>query len=501
MAPTNGNDLIILTSGNDIIDALGGNDVVYGRGGNDTIYGGLGNDTLYGEGGKDTIYGGANNDTLIGGGGLDTLIGGTGDDIYYVDTFEYANPDDFMKSYDTVTELANQGIDTVRLSVGGGPLFNTYQLSAHVENLELFGTVTAGAGNELNNKITGNSVKNTLYGNGGNDTLIGGGGLDTLVGGTGNDIYYVDTFEYANPDDFMKSYDTVTELANQGIDTVRLSVGGGPLFNTYQLSAHVENLELFGTVTAGAGNELNNKITGNSVKNTLYGNGGNDTLIGGGGLDTLVGGTGNDIYYVDTFEYASADDFIKSYDTVTELANQGIDTVRLSVGGGPLFNTYQLSAHVENLELLGTVTAGAGNELNNKIAGNSVNNTLYGYGGNDTLIGGGGSDVLIGYGGSSNEKDTLLGGTGSDTFVLGNENKVFYYNTGNSYGIISDWQVGVDKIQVQAGNYTLIESYFGLGSTNIKDTSILYNNDLIAVIQDVGKSQINMQQDFIFVQP
>jgi len=125
----------------------------------------------------------------------------------------------------------------------------------------------------------GNSANNTLTGNAGNDTLNGGAGTDILRGGMGNDIYVVDTAK-----------DSVTENANEGIDTVQSAI-------TYTLGANVENLTLTGTTAInGTGNTLNNVLTGNSAANILTGNAGNDTLDGGAGNDTLVGGTGNDVY-------------------------------------------------------------------------------------------------------------------------------------------------------------------------------------------------------------
>ena len=121
-----------------------------------------------------------------------------------------------------VTELANEGTDTVQSSI-------TYTLGGEVENLTLTGTAAInGTGNALDNVLTGNSANNILTGGAGNDTLIGSAGADTLIGGTGNDTYVVDT-----------TGDVVTELANEGTDTVQSSI-------TYTLGAEIENLTLTG---------------------------------------------------------------------------------------------------------------------------------------------------------------------------------------------------------------------------------------------------------------
>ena len=72
------------------------------------------------------------------------MVGGTGDDTYVVNV-----------ATDVVTELANEGFDTVRSGV-------TLTLGANVENLVLTGTTAIkGTGNALDNVLTGNSAKNT----------------------------------------------------------------------------------------------------------------------------------------------------------------------------------------------------------------------------------------------------------------------------------------------------------------------------------------------------
>ena len=257
-------------------------------------------------------------------------------------------------------------------------------------------------------------------------------------------------------------------------------------------------------IFAHAGDDLvfggsdNDSLYGGDGNDSLYGEVGNDTLSGGKGIDTLVGGVGDDIYYVDTVESVNTGNIFSpptyTYDKVVEKLGEGIDTVKSYVDG------YTLTANVENLELIGSAAiAGYGNELDNKITGNALDNMLSGGKGNDTLSGMSGNDMLVGYGGGTNEQDTLIGGSGQDTFVLGSESQVYYYNQGNNYAKIVDWEVGVDKIQLCGANYTLAESNFSLGSSSKLDTGIYYQNDLIAVLQDISKSQINMQQDFEFL--
>lgn len=379
---------------------------------------------ITGTSGNNTLTGNDGNDTLNGNGGVDTLVGGNGNDIYYVD------------GSDTVTELTGGGTDEVRSTI-------TYTLGNFVENLVLLGSSAInGTGNSLANVITGNSAANSLTGNDGNDTLDGGAGNDTLIGGLGDDTYVVDS-----------ASDTVTEVSGQGTDIVRSSAA------TYTLAANVENLVLIGSsAISGTGNSAANVLTGNSAANTL------DGL---GGADTMLGGLGNDTYVVDT-----------ASDVVTELANEGIDTIRTAL-------TYTLGANIENLVLTGSSTVnGTGNGLNNTITGNSADNTLNGGVGDDILIGGGGGDVLNGGDGfdiASYETSTAalwidtreptsewwFGDAGWDTFLsieafrlsayddsvtINIDNFTVYGGDGNDY--ISTWGLNVVSYG-EGGNDTL----------------------------------------------
>ena len=148
---------------------------ITGTGGSDSLIGTAGDDRLAGLAGDDQLTGLAGNDLLDGGTGPDQLIGGAGDDTYIVDD-----------AGDVVTELANDGIDTIQSAV-------TRTLDANVERLTLTGTGTInGTGNDLNNLLTGNSAANVLSGGAGNDTYVVGAG-DTGGGiGRGGDGYRSD---------------------------------------------------------------------------------------------------------------------------------------------------------------------------------------------------------------------------------------------------------------------------------------------------------------------
>lgn len=295
---------------------------------------------------SNTLVGNSGANRLDGGVGADNLSGGAGNDTYVVDDLS-----------DVLTEAASGGTDTVESSV-------TWTLANEFENLTLTGA--------LNLNATGNAVANVLRGNAGNNKLNGGSGADTMIGGLGDDTYVVDV-----------STDVVMEAANEGIDTVETAL-------TYTLGTNLENLTLTGTAAVnGTGNTGDNVLIGNSAINTLTGGAGNDRLDGLAGADKLIGGVGHDTYVVDN-----------SADALTELANEGTDTVESSL-------TWTLATNFENLTLTGTSAInGIGNAVNNIITGNTVANTLSGGAGNDTLDGQAGVD-------------SLNGGAGNDTYILG----------------------------------------------------------------------------------
>ncbi|MEI5682735.1 calcium-binding protein [Mesorhizobium sp. CGMCC 1.15528] len=235
---------------------------VTGSTGVDILFGSAYADKFVTDRGDDFLFGYGGNDTLNGGAGADEMFGGAGDDIYYVDN-----------ARDVVSELSNEGTDTVRSTI-------SLTLSSIVERLELLGTGhLSGVGNDLDNDIVGNSGNNALWGRAGNDLLNGAAGKDTMYGGLGNDIYVVSS-----------TGDGAIELAGEGTDTIRSHID-------WSLGANLERLELQGSANlTGNGNTLNNTLVGNDGKNILRGGTGNDTLNAGKGSDTLVGGAGNDTF-------------------------------------------------------------------------------------------------------------------------------------------------------------------------------------------------------------
>ncbi len=415
--------------GNDILDGRAGIDILAGGAGNDSYYidnaadfivelegegadaaissvsyvladhvekltlsgtaaidgsGNAGANVLIGNAAGNRLDGLGGDDLLDGKAGADVLAGGAGNDVYVVD-----------QAGDTVIELADEGIDTVQ-SAGA------WILGEHIENLTLTAAAAVnGAGNGLDNVLTGNNAVNTLEGFGGNDWLDGKGGNDLLLGGTGDDVYVV-----------AQAGDTVVELADEGLDTVRASI-------SYTLGDQVEQLVLTGT--AGI------RATGNAGANTLTGNSGNNQLDGLAGADLLIGGAGNDTYIIDD-----------AGDTVVEAADEGVDLVKSSL-------SHTLAAHVENLTLTGAVAIdGGGNTLNNIMLGNAAANALAGEAGDDVLNGGRGADVLS-------------GGAGNDAYVVDNAGDTVIELAGGGIDTVNtalSWTLGeqIENLNLTGGS-------------------------------------------------
>ena len=328
--------------------------VLQGTSGADTINGYDTADTMNGFAGNDLLFAWGGDDRLDGGSGADWMQGGAGNDTYVVDAVG-----------DTVYESPGQGTDTVESTI-------SYTLGVNLENLRLTGSAPIDAtGNELVNVLTGNTAANVLD---------GGSGADTLNGGKGNDTYLIDD-----------PADRVVESSGQGVDHVISTV-------TFTLPSNVENLTLSGPSALDA--------TGNALANVLVGNSADNTLNGGAGADSMYGGVGDDTYLIDNAD-----------DTVFELADEGIDTVRSS-------RTYALTPNVEHLVLTGTgAINGTGNVLDNSISGTTAANMLSGGAGADVLTGGKGSDTyLFGRGGGADrivENDTTKGNADRALFEAG----------------------------------------------------------------------------------
>lgn len=495
-----GLDFLVGHSGDDQIYGEAGNDLLHGLAGSDVLYGGSGDDGLFGGSENDTLYGGSGNDRFNGDTGTDTLVGSFGNDIYNL----------IEDSSDTIVELPDQGIDTIRS-------FFSYTLPANVEWLVLAGeAATTGIGNDLDNVIIeeesfapvppvvnhaiqgrgGNDVirmdagSDSLDGGAGNDVLVGGRDTDTLTGGTGADQFVFDAYFSS----FSASTDGVDVIADfnpaEGdklvipLDSFNLgSLAAGPLpANLLRVGASATTSTqrfIYNPATGalfydfdGSGSFTQEQIASLSSGLTLSNS--SFEVIGGFSLPTIassgaaiagtsiLGTTGNDRLF----------------------GSEGDDTINLLAGD-------DLSSGEEGNDI---VNGGDGKDFlvggsgNDQVAGDAGDDQLYGEAGNDVLNGGGNNDTITG--GTGN--DTITGGSGSDRFN-------FYDPATDGTDQITDFNVSEDRIGLYVGtaqatafatagfatNAPLTADQFHLGAAAADATDrIIYNSSTGALLFD-----------------
>lgn len=280
-------------------------------------------------------------------------------------------------------------------------------------------------GTSFNDSITTTFFNDIAIALGGDDEIFASSGNDILVGGTGKDIA---NYSKLNQAITLKAggivnkgylgtdqlYEIETIIGAEGkaniidgftgkISTTSMNV------NLAQESLIVNDIPGLGKLEFKVQNFVNvigtsqdDEIFGDNNNNILDGGAGNDTVFGLNGDDTLRGGSGNDL-----------------------------------IGGG------------NNSKFLISLFSDG-------------NDSLEGGSGNDTLIGGTGNDTLIGVDSKSfnpgrNEIDILSGGADADTFVLGDQNSVYYKGGSGFFGLndfafISDFETGEDKLQLNKSN-------------------------------------------------
>ncbi|MBF2003628.1 MAG: calcium-binding protein [Synechococcales cyanobacterium C42_A2020_086] len=221
------------------------------------------------------------------------------------------------------------------------------------------------------------------------------------------------------------------------------------------------------------GTNWNDVLYGTPFDDLIYGLGGADLIFAYEGNDDIYGGTGNDIVYA-----GAGDDLIYGED--------GNDQVFAGSGNDLAYG-------------------GFGDDL---IDGEAGDDLLFGDAGNDRIIGGFGSDFQSG--GSGNdvieshavavsdfviEKDDMTGGAGRDTFRLrtdyagGAASIVPYYDA--SFAIIRDFNRTEDRLDLKYDqNYVIRYGDFYGGRA--LDTVLTWQNNTVAVVQDVQLSYANL---------
>jgi Ca2+-binding RTX toxin-like protein len=192
-------------------------------------------------------------------------------------------------------------------------------------------------------------------------------------------------------------------------------------------------IEGTGTSDTLRGSELADDIFGGNGNDTLYGQRGNDRLYGGNDNDTLIGGQGADLL-----------DGGAGSDTVSYWTSSEAVTIDLAHGTG--FNGDAAGDTYVGIE------NAIGSNFADSITGSAGNNTLNGGGGDDQILGGIGQDRIIGGVGDDRLTGDTMGVFDSDTFV---------FRPTDGADFITDFQSGIDKIDVSAYGHSADTSPFG----------------------------------------
>lgn len=284
--------------------------------------------------------------------------------------------------------------------------------------------IIGGGGNDLlfgedgNDLIFGDSQ---VFGVIGNDIIFGGEGFDVLFGGAGNDGLDGD-----NGDDVLHGEDG-NDILNGGNGNDNLNGGAGnDILEGDDGDDFLSGGDEADILNGGNGND---RMFGDAGDDLLNGNAGDDIINGGDGNDLAFGGLGNDRFFL-----GAGNDQVFGEDG-NDLADGGAGDDLLDGGDG----TDILFGSLGNDSLVG------GDDDDFLVAGVG-NDSLSGDAGNDTLIG---VDPFVpAFGFGQGEIDTLSGGEGVDTFVLGQDDQVFYVGEGNNdYALITDFIFGEDIIQ------------------------------------------------------
>lgn len=352
--------------------------------------------------GNATLYGGAGNDDITDSENAGVIYGEDGND----------------------TLRGNAGNDTVFGGAGddyahGGSGNDT------VDGGDGNDQVIGGWGFDL---LRGGDGDDYLQGELHNDTLIGGAGNDTLYGGPNDDAYVITP--NSGTDLILNFWEgnnviVVRQIGISSIDQMSITDGETGAVITF---SEGNSIELGGFWSSQVGTQHfvfadpipdthgEGQFGGTNEMDRLFGGAGDDSIRGFGGADLIYGGDGKDVIN----------------------GHNENDTIYGEAGNDVLTG----NAQDDYLD---------GGEGNDRLFGGLDNDTLVGGAGNDQLEGGSGDDVLDGGTG----RDTLTGGTGADVFV---------FDWGGKADVITDFEDGIDLLDLS-----------GRMATNIEDLRLLQN--------------------------
>ncbi|QYK42955.1 MAG: hypothetical protein KF887_07620 [Paracoccaceae bacterium] len=227
---------------------------------------------------------------------------------------------------------------------------------------------------------------------------------------------------------------------------------------------------LSSTVTASPGD-----ASPSAADDTIFGAGGNDIITVNGGNDMIYGGNGDDSI---SFFGDSASVFGGRDDDYIYMLGDG----QYYVDGGVGNDTILGAAATDTLfggdgDDVIYVAGGTGRGANGQDA-------LFGGATNDRLFGGADDDHLTGNAGN----DTMSGGTGQDTFV-------FHAAAHEGRNLITDFEVGVDKISISGVSFADLTLRSIQGGTG---TSIILDSGTRIVLRGVDIDTLQESDFYLF---
>lgn len=295
--------------------------------------------------------------------------------------------------------------------------------------------VDVQAGGRADDEINGASGDDRIAAAGGDDVVDGGAGDDFIIGGPG-----ADSLKGGDGDDFF------LWRRGDGDDVIE----GGDGFDASRYQADPSG-SVFEIRDAEGGADVKISALQNSVSSVvdveniiIEGDAGDDTVLVTASLKSGVD--------VINFYGAAGDDRLFSLDAAD---------VMISAKGG---------AGADRL---------FGGLSRDVLRGGADDDILLGGAGDDLLQGDAGNDVLIGGGG----RDVATGGAGADRFVL---------EVGAGVDRITDFEVGVDMLDLIAFGFADVETALANATTRANgDLAINAGGGDIAVLEGVAKSDLS----------
>ena len=296
-------------------------------------------------------------------------------------------------------------------------------------------------GSHADDYLVGGDLDDVLRGAGGHDILIGNGGVNLIEGGWGNDDVRGGSYGHWNGGDgidrLTADLSWVTEdvvwYAGLGASAAPVVIAQGSAFET-----SIHQFEIARHVTLGSGND-DIRMDSSLLANDYIDAGAGDDIVDGGiGNDILIGGSGTDLLILDLTLWADTingqhdEMWMRADDESLALHLDDVSDIYLRDVRNRGFNQYS-EIQIDGFERVDIT----GTHSEDYFVGGDLNDILRGANGADVLIGNAGDDIIHGGGGV----DVLTGGAGADVFV---------YNLTRDSDRITDFESGIDRIDLSA---------------------------------------------------